>query len=553
MDPRTPGPRPLETPLPAAALVAALLLTAPVLAAVAVPLPAQEPGTAQAGTAEAEEPAPWARLAAERLPELEVCRPEGVREDVLCGRLTVWEDREAEEGRTIDLNVVVVPARTDDPLADPVTLIAGGPGEGVTGAAPFIPEVAGELLEERDVLLVDQRGTGESNGLFCSFGVSREDPQPAYDAFFPLDGVRACKEELEERADLTRYTTTVAVEDLDEVRRRLGYERLNLIGGSYGTRFVQEFLRRHPDSVRTAILQGVVRMDHRMPLQHAVDGQRAFDMIFLLCEEDPACREAFPDLREEFWAVLDRLEEAPGRATIENPLLGAPDRNGGEDGDEDGGAGADDRTVELSVGRGMFAESLRSLLYTVQGSTELPFIVHRAHRGDFAPFFKTTAGWRVAVEMEIANGLYLSVTCAEDTVWIDPEHAEIQNAGTAVGDLRTDAQRSACTVWPVGEIPEDFHEPVRTDRPVLILNGELDPVTPPRYGREAAEHMPASRFVLIPRGHHGYDSLTDQECVEGLMREFIQAGGAAELDTSCVASMQRPPFVVEESGMRYAQ
>lgn len=531
-----------------AVLAAALLIGGPAFGR-AASLEARDP---EAARSESEEDASrWARLAAERLPELEVCRPEGAQDDMVCGRMTVFEDREAGEGRTIELNVVVVPARSEEPLPDPMVLIAGGPGEGVTGSAPYVPEVAGELLERRDVLLVDQRGTGESNGLFCSFGVSREDPQPAYDAFFPLEGVRACRRELEERADLMQYTTTIAAGDLEEVRRRLGYGPLNLIGGSYGTRFVQEFLRRHPQSVRTAVLQGVVRMDHRMPLQHAVDGQRSLDMVFLLCEEDPDCREVFPDLREEFWAVLERLEEEPGRATIDNPLLDAPDGNGGED--EDGGAGADDRTVELSVGRGMFAESLRSLLYTVQGSTELPFIVHRAHQGDFAPFFKTTAGWRVLVELEIANGLYLSVTCAEDTVWFDPEDAELQNAGTAVGDLRTDAQRAACTAWPVGEIPEDFHEPVRTDRPVLILNGGLDPVTPPRYGREAARFMPESRFVLIPRGHHAYDSLTNQECIEDLMREFIQAGGAEGLDTSCVASMRRPPFVVDESGMRYAR
>ena len=549
----TPGSRPVVTLLPAAALSAALLLTAPILGPVGG-LPAQEPEAVRSETGETSR---WARLAAERLPGFEVCRPEGAGEEVVCGRITVWEDRDAREGRRIDLNVVVVPARTEEPLSDPVTLVAGGPGEGVTGAASFVPEAVGELLERRDVLLVDQRGTGRSNGLFCTFGISPENPQPGYDAFFPLDGVRACKEELEQRADLTQYTTSIAVEDLEEVRRRLGYQRLNLVGGSYGTRFVQEFLRRHPESARTAILQGAVRMDHRLPLQHAVDGQRAFDMLFLLCEGDPACREAFPDLRQEFWQVLERLEEEPGRATIDNPLVGG---SGGEGATEETGGDAEDgaaaeaaRTVELSVGRGMFAESLRSLLYTVQGSTELPFIVHRAHQGDFAPFFRATLPWRFAVETELANGLYLSVTCAEDTVWFDPRDAELQNAGTAVGDLRTDAQRAACGAWPVGEIPEDFHEPVRTDRPVLILGGELDPVTPPRYGREVADSMPRSRFVLIPRGHHSFESLTNQECVEGLMREFILAGSAEGLDTSCVATMQRPPFVVEESGMEHAR
>lgn len=512
--------------IPFLTLVLAVLALVLVLAAGAAV--AQE-----APEAPADDPSRWARLAAERLPELEVCRPEGAQADMLCGDFAVWEDREARAGREIELHVVVVPARSEEPLPDPVVVVAGGPGEGVTGAAPFIPREADELLERRDVLLVDQRGTGESNGLSCAFGVTPEDPQPAYDAFFPLEGVKACREALEARADLTKYTTTIAVEDLEEVRRRLGYGPLNLVGGSYGTRFVQEFLRRHPESVRTAVLQGVTSMDHRMPLNHALDGQRGFDLLFVLCEEDPACREAFPDLRRELWAVVRRLEGEPGRATIENPLTG------GE--------------VTLSVGRGMFVESLRSLLYGVGGSTELPFVVHRAFQGDFAPFFKRTVPYRVFIETEFSNGLYLSVTCAEDTQRFTAEEAALHNAGTALGGFRTDAQKAACGVWPTAEVPADFHEPVATERPVLIVVGELDPVTPPRYGRAAAERMPNGLFVLVPRGHHSHDSLTNQDCLKGLIEGLIESGTTQGLDPSCVETMQRPPFVLDESAMGYME
>jgi pimeloyl-ACP methyl ester carboxylesterase len=478
-----------------------------------------------------EDPSRWARLAAERLSELEVCRPEGAEEDMLCGTIEVWEDRQARAGRKIGIAVVVVPARTADPEPDPFVPVAGGPGQGITGAAPFVPRFAAELLERRDVLLVDQRGTGRSNGLPCAFGVSPEDPQAAYDAFFPVEGVKRCREALEERADLTKYTTSIMVEDLEEVRRRLGYGPLNLEGGSYGTRLVQEFLRRHPESVRTAALQGVTLMDHRMPLNHALDGQRSLDMVLLLCEEDAACREAFPDLRNELWPVLDRLEEEPGRATIENPLAG------GE--------------VELSVGRGMFAETLRSLLYNVGGSAELPFIVHRAYQGDFAPFFRATVAYRVLIETDFSNGLYLSVTCAEDTHRFTEEEAALHNAGTFLGSLRTDAQKAACADWPTAEIPEVFHDFVETDRPVLIMVGELDPVTPPRYARAVAEHMPDSLFVLVPRGHHGFDALTNQDCLRDLIHDFIEKGTTEGLDASCVETMQRPPFVLQESGMSY--
>lgn len=515
------SPKPSRSILPALALVA---LTAPWAVA-------QEPAPSDASEAD---PSRWAALAHERLPMLDVCRPEGAQEDMLCGTLEVWEDRTAQAGRKIGLNVVVVPARTDAPAPDPIVLVAGGPGDGVTGAAAFAPQFAGDLLARRDLLLVDQRGTGKSNGLFCDFGITEENPQPAYDSMFPIEGVKRCREELEARADLTKYTTSIAADDLEEVRTRLGYGPMNLDGGSYGTRFVQEFLRRHPTSVRAAVMTGVTSMDHRMPLNHALDGQRSIDLLLALCEEDEACAAAYPDLRRELWQVLDRLDREPGRATLDNPL------NPGQE-------------ITLEVGRGMFAEALRSLLYTVTGSTELPFIVHRAHQGDFAPFFKTTVPWRVFVEKELANGLYLSITCGEDVVRFTEEEAALHDAGTAVGSFRTDAQKGACAAWPTAPVPEGFNRPVETDRPVLILVGELDPVTPPRYGREAAKHMANSLLVEVPRGHHGFDALSNQECLDGILDRFLETASVEGIDTSCVRTMKRPPFVLEESGMRYMQ
>ncbi len=510
-------------------ILAALAVLA--VAALAAPWAAQEPAPADPPEAD---PNRWAALAHERLPMLDICRVEGAQEDMLCGTLEVWEDRAARTGRKIGLKVIVVPAHTEAPAADPIAFIAGGPGDGVTGAAAFAPQFAGDLLARRDLLLVDQRGTGGSNGLFCDFGITDENPQPAYDSMFPIEGVKRCREELETRADLTKYTTSIAADDLEEVRTWLGYGPINLDGGSYGTRFVQELLRRHPDSVRAALLTGVVSMDHRMPLNHALDGQRSIDLLLALCEEDEACSAAYPDLRRELWEVLDRLDREPGRATLDNPL------NPGQE-------------ITLQVGRGMFAEALRSLLYSVVGSTELPFLVHRAHQGDFAPFFRTTVPWRVFVERELANGLYLSITCGEDVVRFTEEEAELHNAGTAVDDFRTDAQKGACSVWPTAEVPDAFSQPVETDRPVLIAVGTLDPVTPPRYGREAAEHMPNSLLVEIPRGHHGFEGLTNQECLEGILDRFLETASVEGLDTSCVSTMERPPFVLEESEMRYMQ
>ena len=309
---------------------------------------------------------------------------------------------------------------------------------------------------------------------------------------------------------------------------------MNLNGGSYGTVVVQEYLRRYPESVRTATMQGVASVDHRMPLNHALDGQRSLDLLVGLCESDAVCDGAYPKLRTELWEVLDRLADTPGQATLDNPL------NPGQE-------------VTLTVGRGMFAETLRSLLYSPRGGSELPFLVHAAHQGDFEPFFLTTLPWRVFVEKELANGLYLSVTCGEDTSRFTAEEAALHNAGTSVGGFRTDAQMGACSVWPKAEVPASFFRPVESDAPVLIFVGELDPVTPPRYGREAAAHMPNSRFVLVPTGHHSIDGLSNPECVQGIQAKFLETASVESLDTSCIDTMEYPDFVTEEEDMRYVE
>jgi len=249
---------------------AVLALIAPAALLAADPPPAAQAATQDAGR--------WARLGAERLP-LQPCRPEGMKEDVLCGTFSVPEDRAKPDGRKVALKVIVVPARTERPEPDAVALIGGGPGEAITGAAPGVSQEVGDLLARRDVLLVDQRGTGGSNGLYCAFGITPENPQPAFDTMFPLDGVKKCAAELAKKADLTKYTTTIAADDLEAVRRWLGLGPLNLVGGSYGTRFVQVFLRRYPESVRTAILQGVVSMDQQVPINHSLDGQRALEIV----------------------------------------------------------------------------------------------------------------------------------------------------------------------------------------------------------------------------------------------------------------------------------
>lgn len=465
------------------------------------------------------------RTAAPRL-ELESCRLPSLDEEARCGTYEVWENRAARQGRRISLRVAVLPALGDDPAPDPVLFFAGGPGGSAVDAAPELSFIYHELRRHRDLLLIDQRGTGRSHPLECSYQGQERGVEQALEEFLPTEGVRACRDELEKQADLTRYTTADAVDDFDEVRAALGYEKVNLVGGSYGTRVVQTYLRRHPEVVRTAVLEGVVPFDARSPLTFAHDAQQAFDGLAAECAADPDCHRAFPDPAGDLRAVLARLDEAPVAVPIVDP----------ESGEE----------KSFQVSRNVFIQTLRYMLYNPISSLQVPLFLRRAGAGDFAPIGQqgyTAAG---GLLKSLPDGIYLSVTCAEDVAFIDPAAIPRSTEGTFLGDFRVRQQRAACALWPRAEVAEGFLEPVRSEVPTLVLSGERDPVTPPGWGAEVARTLPNSRHLVVPDGAHGFFGLPGAECVDRLVAELVDSGRVDGLDVdACAAAVRRPPFPLE--------
>src|SRR6185369_15826427 len=269
------------------------------------------PGLAGAHPAPSPADAPGGKPPRTVRQRLTPCHVPGLGEEVLCGTLPVWENRAAASGRKIELNLVVLPARSPNPVPDPLVYFEGGPGYAATAEAAGLAEFLGGIRAERDILLVDQRGTGRSHPLNCAQPGSDDDLQGYLRDLFPLDALRACLPKLD--GDPTLYTSDTAADDLDEVRAYLGYERLNLLGGSYGTRAAQVYMRRHPEHVRSAILDGYVPIDARMPLYIARQSQVALDKLFDDCADDPACRAAFPSPRAELQALLARFEKGPAR------------------------------------------------------------------------------------------------------------------------------------------------------------------------------------------------------------------------------------------------
>lgn len=406
--------------------------------------------------------------------KLSPCHLEEFNEEVLCGTLRVWEDRVARTGRTINIHVAVLPALRREKAPDPLFLLAGGPGQGARGYARLVPIAFQEVRRGRDVVLVDLRGTGDSNPLECDLG----DPLTMFVAG-EMD-VASCQKTL--KADPRFYTTAPAVDDLDDVRAALGYERINLWGGSYGTRASLVYARRHPDHVRSVVLDGAAPFEIRLPLHNAQGAQRAMDRLLADCAADPRCRAAYPGLRGELAALLADLAERPATAAIRHPRTGAP--------------------MDFTVTRDNFASGLRGMLYSPSHASLIPYVVNAASQGDFSPFAVSTletAAWSTET---MSLGLTLSVLCAEDVPGITDAEADRQVRGTFLGRSEIDTWRRMCAQWPHAARPDGLERVHSLKTPALILSGDLDPVTPPRWGEAMKTHFPGARHIVVPSAGH---------------------------------------------------
>ena len=418
-----------------------------------------------------------------------------------CGTFSVPENASRRDSRLIDLNVVVVPSGKSH--RDAVFVLAGGPGVGATGMTSWIVETMG--AGERDLVLVDARGTGKSNALHCE--------SDAKELFFDLwDPARiaACREKLEARADLTQYTTLQIIRDLEALRATLGYNKVTLYGTSYGTRVAQEYMRRHPTSVRAVILDGVVAPSFAMPSQYAETAQRSLQRVFELCRKEEACNAAFPNLDADLGAMLKEAE----------------------DGVEIDGA---------TVNRGFFGEALRNFLYSPELYTKLPLAVHAAAQGDWKPYGAMATRYARGIR-SLDLGFFLSVTCAEDIPRIDERAIRVGSEGKFLGTYRLDQQLGACKVWPRAKTDAEMAKPVRSSIPTLIVSGELDPVTPPEAGEEVARTLKRALHIVIPAGSHSGDT---GGCLEKVLSEFVREGSVEKLDTTCVKDVKRPPFATQ--------
>ncbi len=451
---------------------------------------------------------------------LEPCHPLEFRRPARCGRFEVYENREAAKGRKISLNIVLLPATGREKAPDPLFMLAGGPGEAATKSfGPMVPALS-KLARTRDIVLVDQRGTGDSNSLHCD--VENDDLAEMFKEGMEVEVAQKCLAKLD--ADLKQYTTNIAADDLDDVRAALGYQRINLYGVSYGTRAALVYLRRHSSRVRSIILDGVAPPSMVLPLTFSRDAQRALDRVVEDCEANEHCRSAFPDFRTDVTTLLADLAAKAPEVTVRHPRTG--------------------KQTKLKITRGGFARFLRFLLYSAELTALLPYTIKRAREGDFEPFIAQALLFGDKLDEVISFGMQLSVICAEDFPRLTEKVIAQHTPNSFLGDTVIRELQRACSVWPQAPLPAGFGDPVVSDVPALVLSGQFDPVTPPSWGKETASHLSNSKHVVVPGAGHGTLTLG---CVPGLVAEFLQTNAAA-LDTSCLKELKRPRFFIDFAG-----
>jgi pimeloyl-ACP methyl ester carboxylesterase len=396
-----------------------------------------------------------------------------------CGTLQVPEARGSRTSRVLDLNVIVLRALQGE-ATEAVFLFAGGPGQAATDLVGFARQLR-EIRETRDVVFVDQRGTGASHRLDCDL-IDPVSPASAFGAVFDVARIARCRDVLSQDADLAQYTTAAAVADADAVRAALGYERILLYGGSYGTRVVQAYIKAYPARVRAAVLDGVLPLDDG-PISFARSLQRAVDLTIERCAADVACAHRYPRLDHQFTVLVDRLRAGPVSATVQH---------------------TDGNRVPVMLSIGDFAYAVRGLLYTERGRHDLPAaIAEAAATGRFDAFAQFYWHRALAFRTRLAHGLHLSVLCAEDIAIPSDADVDAATTGTFMGRYLFDEYRRACTLWPRAAIAADARRPVSAAVPTLLLSGEIDPVTPPSFAEAVARGLPNSRHIVVAGGAHG--------------------------------------------------
>ena len=439
----------------------------------------------------------------------------------MCGTFSVPEDRAHPERRSIGLRIFMLPATAAKKQPDPIFLIEGGPGQSTvehlseSDLVPIYQQIAGD----RDIVAVEERGVGESNGLMC--------PEPAthtlQDDFADLvTTARACLPAVQAHAALDQYHSLNAIADLDAVRAALGYDKVNLWGLSHGSREELLYAERYPEHTRAAVLEAPFGPNQHMPAGLAERTDEVLRGTFADCTADHDCAAQFPNLEHDYQKALAAFAHGPVPVKLTDPYT------------------KQETTIQLT--RGRFAETIRNLLYMIPTANRVPAALHNAANGDFTMLVMFSARSRIA-EAGFPFGMWLSYTCAEDLPYVDVKREHERTKNTLLDNYRVEQQKAACAEWPAAHLPKAWDLPTGSRVPLLLMVGSLDVITSPALARKIAAPFPNATVVEVAHGTHllvGQPG--EDECVLRIEADFLAKGSGAGLDSSCAAKLERGPW-----------
>ena len=452
---------------------------------------------------------------------LENCHLGEIRSQVKCGKLEVPENYQQPDGDTIAVNFAVLPAIDDSEYKAPLMFLAGGPGQAAVELATGLNHVFREVRKTRDIILVDQRGTGESSPLSCDFEAVDNVYSSLPDALNPQE-VKDCVSQF--KGDVTQYNSENAIRDFDAIRAALGHEKLNIYGGSYGTRAGLVFMRMFPESLESVVLDSVGPIE--VPIgMFGQSGARSFNLLLENCKNSESCHKAFPNLAEEFQAVKARLAKDVASIDILHPRLGTP--------------------TKLVIDDTKFTGNLRFQLYGMEGRSMVPLVIHQAFLGNYQPLIGLMA--RTEDEQLVYTGLLFNIVCNEDI----PRVSEADRAADASNNFDGKDSHSAwdmvCPFFPEYRPSEDFYQSVTADIPTLILSGNLDPVTPPSNGEYSAKSLPNSHHIIVENASH---TVAMSTCASDIINEFLTSKTPKTLDESCLKDIPQETFMTSVNGIQ---
>ena len=463
----------------------------------------------------------------------------GATTAAFCAPFSVAEDRDAAGGHRIDLKLALIKSDAERADSDIVVFLAGGPGQSAVETYPQIAAALAPLRKHHHILLLDQRGTGESNPLTCKdaqdtaqkpsadkSAAEKTADTDADEAGFDAQKFRAamtrCLAEVQKRADPRDYTTTLATHDLEDVRQALGAPQFDLVGVSYGTRMAQQYLMRYPDGVRSAVLDSVAPNELIFGQEFAQNLENALKSQFSLCQQNAACAKAFGDPYASLFKLRDALRTQPQDYALRDPVTF--------------------KSTQMRLTDHRLAGLVRMFAYSPESAALLPLSIAEGLKGNYTPLAGQTKLLTDSLSVSIDNGMQASVVCAEDA---DLLHDAPQEANTLLGTTLIDVIRAQCAIWPRGTRPADFHAPLKSDKPIFVLEGELDPVTPPRYGEQVMKGLSNARLIVAKgQGHN----VIWRGCIPKLVDEFVDKLQPKTLDTTCADVLGPLPALIDFNG-----